>query len=105
MEFSRGSGPARAAKVRKGSETHLKVEVPDRFLSTSHASLEKILGGWLLVDKGSRNGTFVDGVAVERSAVEDGTAFEIGHSFFVFRRFVGRRAGRAAARPGWRPLR
>src|SRR5215510_6999347 len=54
--FSRGPGPARAETVRKGSETHLKVEVPDRFISTDHASLEKILGRWLLEDKGSRNG-------------------------------------------------
>jgi transcriptional regulator of acetoin/glycerol metabolism len=85
VRFSRGPGPARAEKVRKGPETILKIEVPDRFLSASHASLERILGRWLLEDKGSRNGTFVDGVQVERCAIEDGTAFEIGHSFFVFR--------------------
>jgi transcriptional regulator with PAS, ATPase and Fis domain len=59
--------------------------VPDKFLSSSHASLQRIFGRWLLEDAGSRNGTFVDGARVEKLDLKDGTVFEIGHSFFLFR--------------------
>jgi transcriptional regulator of acetoin/glycerol metabolism len=83
--FSRGRGPARGHQERSGSEAQLRVEVPDKFLSSSHASLQRIFGRWLLEDAGSRNGTFVDGARVEKVDLKDGTVFEIGHSFFVFR--------------------
>jgi sigma-54 dependent transcriptional regulator, acetoin dehydrogenase operon transcriptional activator AcoR len=83
--FSRGRGPLRAERVAAGSETHLKVELPDRFLSTSHASLQRVLGSWLLEDQGSRNGTFVDGERIERHELREGTVFELGHTFCVFR--------------------
>ena len=83
--FSRGKGEPRAEPAKKGSETRLNVEVPDRFLSSAHASLEKILGGWVVADNGSRNGTFLNGEPVQRAPVDDGAIVEIGHSFFVFR--------------------
>ncbi|HEX4381492.1 MAG TPA: sigma 54-interacting transcriptional regulator [Myxococcales bacterium] len=83
--FSRGRGPARAERAQAGSEVHLKVEVPDRFLSSNHASLQRVLGSWLLEDQHSRNGTFVDGQKVERHELTEGTVFEIGHTFCVFR--------------------
>jgi DNA-binding NtrC family response regulator len=85
VSFSRGKGPAQAVRVRAGSESHLKVEIPDRFLSTSHASLQRVLGNWLLEDKGSKNGTFIDGEKIERHELTDGAIFEIGHTFCVFR--------------------
>src|SRR5258706_621819 len=83
--FSRGRGPGRAEEARKGSEPQLRVEVPDKFLSADHASLQKIFGRWLLADEGSKNGTFVDGERVSKHDLGDGTVFEVGHSFFVFR--------------------
>jgi transcriptional regulator with AAA-type ATPase domain len=84
--LSRGKGKsARAEAVKSGSESHLRIEVPDRFLSGEHASLQRVLGKWLLEDVGSKNGTFVDGNKVSRHALEEGAIFEIGHSFFVFR--------------------
>jgi len=101
VRFSRGRSPARAEQVRSGSETQLQIEVPDRFLSSSHASLEKVLGRWLLVDQGSRNGTFVDGVQIQRCALEDGAVFEIGHSFFVFRAAEAEEPIRPLPGPGW----
>jgi transcriptional regulator of acetoin/glycerol metabolism len=85
VSFSRGSGPARAERIQSGGETQLRLEVPDRFLSSSHASLQRVLGRWLLEDEGSRNGTFVEGERITRMELADGALFEIGHSFFVFR--------------------
>jgi transcriptional regulator of acetoin/glycerol metabolism len=86
--FSRGRGAASARREKAGSEVQLRVDVPDRFLSSSHASLQHVLGRWLLEDAGSRNGTFLDGAKVERCELGDGAVFEIGHSFFVFRASV-----------------
>ncbi len=83
--FSRGRGPARAEEARKGSEPQLRVELPDKFLSAEHASLQKIFGRWVLADEGSKNGTFVEGERVSKHDLSDGTVFEVGHSFFVFR--------------------
>jgi transcriptional regulator of acetoin/glycerol metabolism len=72
-------------RVKSGAETHLRIEVPDRFLSSEHASLQRVLGKWLLEDRGSKNGTFIGEARVEREPLEDGAIFEIGHSYFVFR--------------------
>jgi DNA-binding NtrC family response regulator len=83
--FSRTRGPARAERAQAGSEVHLKIELPDRFLSANHASLQRVLGSWLLEDRGSRNGTFVDGQRIARHELLDGTVFEVGHAFCVFR--------------------
>ena len=83
--FARGGDTARAGRVEKDAETQLRVEVPDRFLSSAHASVQRVFGRWLLEDKGSRNGTFVDGARVGHAELRDGAVFEIGHSFFVFR--------------------
>ncbi len=91
--FARGKGAPRAERVEKDSETQLRVEVPDRFLSNSHASLQRVFGHWLLEDKGSRNGTFVDGARVEHAELREGAVFEIGHSFFVFRSSAEELAG------------
>jgi len=89
VSFSRGKGPAQASRVRTGSEWHLQVEIPDRFLSRSHASLQRVLGSWLLEDKGSKHGTFIEGEKIERHELSDGAVFEIGHTFCVFRAAAG----------------
>ena len=83
--LGRGHGVASAARAESAGERQLRIQVPDRFLSSSHASLQRVFGRWLLEDAGSRNGTFVCGGRVERFELRDGTIFEIGHSFFVFR--------------------
>ena len=83
--FSRGRGPVRAERSESGGETQLRLQVPDRFLSSLHASLQRVLGRWLLEDADSRNGTFVEGERVSRSELADGALIEIGHSFLIFR--------------------
>jgi transcriptional regulator of acetoin/glycerol metabolism len=87
--FSRGGDTVRAERVEKDAETQLRVEVPDRFLSSAHASVQRVFGRWLLEDKGSRNGTFVAGARVDHAELRDGAVFEIGHSFLVFRASAG----------------
>ena len=86
--FSRGKAGARAERAETGSGTTLRIEVPDRFLSSSHASLRRVFGRWVLEDKGSRNGTWADGRRIDRCELEDSAVVEIGHSFFLFRAAV-----------------
>ncbi len=79
--LSRARHPAKI-EVENGE---VRVLLPDPFLSAKHATLQRVYGRWLLEDAGSRNGTFVDGERVQRHELQDGTIFEAGHSFFIFR--------------------
>jgi transcriptional regulator with GAF, ATPase, and Fis domain len=78
--FARGKEPA---TEREGGR--LVVRLVDRAVSSTHARLERTLGGWTLADTGSTNGTFVNESRIERALLADGDRLEIGHTFFCFR--------------------
>src|SRR5262249_25591127 len=46
--------------------------------SRLHARLQPDGDGWVLVDAGSKNGTFVDGARVERAPLRHGSVVRIG---------------------------
>jgi pSer/pThr/pTyr-binding forkhead associated (FHA) protein len=50
----------------------------DRLASGKHATIEKRLGQWTLVDAGSRNGIYVAGKRVERCRLDLGTVVGVG---------------------------
>lgn len=82
-EVRLGRGPSFGAK-REGSV--LVVTVPDERVSTRHARLVAEGSGWVLVDEGSRNGTYVEHariVAEAREPLALGTTFSVGASLFV----------------------
>jgi len=82
-----GRGACRdAIASREAGRAVLTVTVPDPRMSSRHATLERELGRWILADAGSKNGTFVDGAAVDRIAIKDDTRIEMGHTLFVVRR-------------------
>lgn len=54
-------------------------------VSRRHAELRRIAGGWLLVDRASTNGTFVNGVRVQRAHVADGDEIRLGGASVVLR--------------------
>jgi serine phosphatase RsbU (regulator of sigma subunit) len=54
-----------------GRRSDCQIFVPDMRVSRQHARLTKNEHGWTLEDLGSNNGTFVNGVRVEQSAVVD----------------------------------
>ncbi len=60
------------------------IAVSDGSVSRRHCSIERAGDGWQVVDHGSRNGTFVNGVAVERRRLEDGDEVRVGHSTLLF---------------------
>jgi DNA-binding NtrC family response regulator len=89
-----GRGPARAAtREAAASERRLSVTVPDRWMSTSHARLLRVLGRWVLEDSGSKNGSRVNGAPARRAILDDGDLLELGHTFFVFREALDGSAG------------
>ena len=90
--------------IGRGDETRgelrdrkLTIAGADHFLSSAHTRLRRRGDRWLLEDAGSRNGTFVGGLRVERHELADGDLFEAGHTFFLFRESLPR----TEAAPAW----
>lgn len=65
--------------------------IDDRWVSSTHARVAPAAGGFEIVDFESRNGTFVDGVAVKRQPLRDGALLLFGGCAAVFR-FLSRDA-------------
>jgi pSer/pThr/pTyr-binding forkhead associated (FHA) protein len=64
--------------------------------SSVHAELRPEAGGYALVDRGSSNGTWVNGVQVTTRQLRSGDEFVIGGMAFRFESFEARADGRAA---------
>src|SRR4051794_31947202 len=66
--------------VEIGREGHVRgpLALADGEASRQHAALERDDHGWSIVDRGSRNGTFVDGVRIDRAALRDGAVIRVG---------------------------
>ncbi|MBL8785549.1 MAG: sigma 54-interacting transcriptional regulator [Deltaproteobacteria bacterium] len=56
----------------------------DPRMSGRHAALAAASGGWTLVDRGSKNGTFVNGKRVVEHALAPGDLLRVGSTFLVF---------------------
>jgi hypothetical protein len=60
-----------------------------RFLEPSvsrrHAALQRVEGGWLLVDRASTHGTWVNGRRIDRAIVVDGDEIGLGDARMVVR--------------------
>src|SRR5712691_5995014 len=75
---------------------HLLLRLPDRCMSQTHACLRRAGNHWLIEDAHSKNGTRVNGAAVEQVVLADGDVLELGQSFFVFRDAPGVEEGAPA---------
>jgi len=64
--------------------SRLRVEVPDTWMSATHARLVRGHGWWMIEDAGSKNGTRVNGATASRLPLSDGDVIEIGGTFFIF---------------------
>src|SRR5262245_2482935 len=76
-----GRGSARSAS-RSGKILELRFE--SAAMSSSHADLVREKGDWWVVDRGSKNGTFLNHARIQKSRVSDGDVIELGRTFFVF---------------------
>jgi len=77
-----GRGP-RSCR-RQVTERALELRAPDRRMSGEHARLVRRGAGWLLEDRGSKNGCIVNGQLTPRAMLSPGDVFELGHTFFLY---------------------
>jgi DNA-binding NtrC family response regulator len=81
-----GRGAARGfTRLTQDGVRRLVVRVPDPWMSSTHATLQKVLGRWVLEDSKSKNGTVLNGDPQKRAFLADGDLIELGHTFFLFR--------------------
>ena len=82
VDFGRGREPSLTAETKDGV---LRIDLPFPWVSGKHAELELGPAGPFLIDKGSRNGTLVEGRSIDRRTVANAEVFEIGRSFWLVR--------------------
>jgi DNA-binding NtrC family response regulator len=75
-------GGARRA-VREARE--LRLDLPDRWVSSVHARLLRRDGRWFVADAGSTNGTLVNGAPCTETALRDGDLLEVGRTLLWYR--------------------
>jgi uncharacterized RDD family membrane protein YckC len=67
-----------------GRSDRCTIQVDDKAISRTHAVVRKTDEGYLVVDKGSANGTFVNGNKVEEHLLADGDTLLVGSTIFRF---------------------
>jgi DNA-binding NtrC family response regulator len=82
IEFGRAS--ERSARFEE-SERTLHVGVPGRSMSATHARIVERSGLFVLEDRGSTNGSIVNGSRVTERVLADGDVVELGHTLFLLR--------------------
>ena len=95
LRLGRGSGGVR--RETEGGRIAIRVETDDDRMSTAHASVVQRAGRWVLVDDGSKNGSYVNGARVAQRALDDGDLLAIGATMFVYRSGPGDPARAEAA--------
>jgi transcriptional regulator with PAS, ATPase and Fis domain len=63
----------------------LRIGVPGRSMSATHARIVKKGDAFVLEDRGSKNGSFVNGTRVSERLLADGDVIELGHTLFMLR--------------------
>jgi transcriptional regulator with GAF, ATPase, and Fis domain len=76
-----GRGAARTWTV--GADGNAALEIPDPRMSGRHARLVRTGDAWRLEDLGSTNGSFVNGLRIESTAIEDVTVITLGATGFI----------------------
>jgi predicted Zn finger-like uncharacterized protein len=71
-------------RVYLGRGTDVDVQLPDSEVSRRHAMLEIHDDNATLTDLGSTNGTFVEGVRIERQAIASHEEFSLGTTTLMF---------------------
>jgi hypothetical protein len=70
--------------LRVGKQNHLEVVLEDRYISRLHAEIQCTEMGWLLEDRNSTNGTFLNGqrIELERPVLRTGDTVKFGSLVF-----------------------
>lgn len=79
--FDAGAGVALGRRIEAGAQT---ADVDDERMSRDHATVRFDRGAWVIGDRGSRNGTFVDGERITGEVRKRGdVVVRLGHSVFL----------------------
>jgi sigma-54 dependent transcriptional regulator, acetoin dehydrogenase operon transcriptional activator AcoR len=81
-EVALGRGSRRRAEA---ADRTLRVVIADGWMSSEHARLTRDGDTWRLADRGSKNGTMVNGQRQREAILFDGDLIELGQTFLVFR--------------------
>lgn len=89
--------------VRRGAQRelalrtarHYDLVVDDPRVSSSHARFARLGRAWHVEDRGSRNGTFVNGQRVDRAELADLDVIDLGHTLLRYRTQIEGRAPEA----------
>ena len=84
ISFRRGRQRRFARDVVSGTRK-LTLEVPDPHMSSTHATMRRLDGRWLLEDTNSRNGSYLQGRRVDRVPLADRALMQFGHTYFLLR--------------------
>lgn len=80
-----GRGKVDAPRIHLEGERHLRINVPDSRMSSTHAQLVRTLDRWTIEDLSSTNGTVLNGRRVRGAILADHDLVECGQTFFLFR--------------------
>ncbi|NUO48878.1 MAG: FHA domain-containing protein [Polyangiaceae bacterium] len=83
-EVEIGRGSERRSTKTGGATQLLTIAAPGRLMSRKHARITRTPHGWLVVDEGSKNGTFVRGQRVDKHLLSDGDVVDCGRTLFRF---------------------
>lgn len=83
VQIERGS--QRNAERSSNSPTRtLTLVLPGRLLSRDHARLSRTRDGWVVVDEGSKNGTFVNGERITKHKLSTGDVIACGRTLMRY---------------------
>ena len=89
-----GRGNTRRCDRESANSTRrLKLTWPTTTLSAKHVRLLRVGDDWAIQDRGSRNGTCLNGYRVDYAELHDRDVFQVGRTFFMFRRYMDLASG------------
>ena len=74
----------RGPRMTIGRDALCDIELPDDFTSRVHAMVEQVGNGWMIVDRGSLNGTFVNDKRIEQHNLRPNDQIRLGNHIFKF---------------------
>lgn len=98
----RGSGQEHEladGAVLIGRSSNNGVQVNEKQVSRSHCRIEGPAGGWVLIDDGSKIGTFANGRRVRQHRLQHGDEIKVGSACFTFDEAAPRPSAETQAGP------
>lgn len=88
LRITEGSGKGKSVEITSGltigSRPDSDLHLEDPTVSRKHAEISRTAEGFLLQDLGSTNGTFLNGVRVDRAYLRGGAVVTVGETSMVF---------------------